>query len=113
MHEMSIARALFDLIDEQAGLQRFERVRRVHLEIGSIGHVDPGAVAFCFDAVARGTVAEGAVLEIDEVPGAAHCVDCAQTVTIAQRGVPCPVCGGAQLLVIGGDELRLKALEVT
>ena len=32
---------------------------------------------------------------------------------IAARGAPCPTCGGDKLLVVGGDEMRLKEMEVT
>jgi hydrogenase nickel incorporation protein HypA/HybF len=33
-------------------------------------------------------------------------------VEIAARGAPCPRCDGAKLLVQGGDEMRLKEMEV-
>jgi hydrogenase nickel incorporation protein HypA/HybF len=33
-------------------------------------------------------------------------------VAISARGAPCPRCGGVKLLVQGGDEMRLKEMEV-
>ena len=44
--------------------------------------------------------------------GTAYCLDCETSVAIAARGAPCPRCGGAKLLVQGGDEMRLKEMEV-
>lgn len=112
MHEKAFAQALVDLIVEQAAVERFATVRRLVLEIGTMGHVEPHALVFCFEAVAHGTVAEGATLEIEDVPGQALCVGCETAVTIVKRGNACPVCGGLDLLVQGGDALRLKEMEV-
>ncbi len=109
---MAIARSLVDMIREQAEAHRFTQVTRVVLEIGVLGHVEPHAVRFCFDAVARGTVAEGAAVEVLELPARATCFDCGATVEITRRGDPCPACGGAKLLVQAGEELRLKQLAV-
>ncbi|MBI1209158.1 MAG: hydrogenase maturation nickel metallochaperone HypA [Azospirillum sp.] len=112
MHELSLAQGIIDVIREQAATQSFARVRRVRLQIGALSHVEPESIAFCFDAACRDTVAEGARLEIERPPGQAYCLACAATVTIAARPDPCPRCGGHQLMVVGGDELRVLELEV-
>ena len=70
------------------------------------------ALRFAVDAAARGGVAEGATLEIREPAGTAYCLDCETSVTIAARGASCPRCDGVRLLVQGGDEMRLKEMEV-
>lgn len=112
MHEMSLTESLLRLIEEQAAAQHFARVTAVRLEIGCLSHADPEAMAFCFDAAARGTLAEGARLEILRTPGRAWCMACAKPMPIAERFDPCPECGGHQLQVTGGDALRLRELEV-
>lgn len=112
MHELALANGLVDAIREAAASRGFARVRRVGLEIGALSHVEPEAIAFCFDVVTRGTLAEGAELAIARPPGRALCVDCASEVEIAVRGEPCPRCAGHRLLVRGGEELRLVELEV-
>ncbi|WP_457665126.1 hydrogenase maturation nickel metallochaperone HypA/HybF, partial [Thiolapillus sp.] len=70
------------------------------------------AMRFCFDAVMKGTLADGARLEIIELPGQAWCLQCARQVTVSQRFDACPECGGYQLQVTGGEELRIRELEV-
>ena len=70
------------------------------------------ALEFAFDVVMRGSAAEGAVLEIIDLPGRALCYDCGETVEIADRLDPCPLCGGGRLLPQGGDEMRIKDMEV-
>ena len=112
MHEMSLTESLVDLIETEREKQGFSRVRTVRVAIGALGHVDPDAVCFCFDAVARGTVVEGARLDIRTVPGQAWCLDCAKMVCLADRMAACPECGAYRLQVTGGDDLRLDELEV-
>jgi len=84
----------------------------VCLEIGALSHAEPEAMRFAFAACTPGTLAEGATLVIHRPPGTAWCMDCCDTVEIAQRFDPCPTCGGHKLQVTGGDELRVKELEV-
>ena len=67
---------------------------------------------FCFDAVTRDTVADGAKLEIIRIPGTAWCMACSKAVPLSARYDPCPECGGHQLQMTAGDELRVKELEV-
>jgi hydrogenase nickel incorporation protein HypA/HybF len=60
----------------------------------------------------RGTVVEGARLDIRTALGRAWCLDCAKTVCVADRLAACPECGEHRLQVTGGDDLRLDELEV-
>lgn len=112
MHEMSLTESLVELIENEREKQGFSRVRSVQVTLGALGHVDPDAVRFCFDAVARGTIVEGARLDIRTVPGQAWCLDCAKTISIADRMAACPECGQHRLQVTGGNDLRLDELEV-
>ncbi len=113
MHEMALSRGLVDLIVERAAAEQVTQVTRVFLEIGALSHVAPEAITFCFDVVSRGTVAEGAKLEIARPPGRAWCAGCAREITIAARDEPCPECGGHGWMVTGGEELRVTELEVS
>ncbi len=108
MHEMSIAESVRGIVEETAAREGFARVMEVRLEIGRLAAVEPEALRFCFDAVMRGGIAEGAVLAIDETPGTAWCFGCSDSVPVAMRGEPCPRCGGGQLQVTGGTGMRVK-----
>ncbi len=82
------------------------------MKIGALSHVEPAVLLFCFDAVARGTVAEGARLDVEEAPGEGWCSRCGALVAIAQRYDLCPACGLSHVEMTAGDELRLTELEV-
>ena len=66
MHELGITRNIVAIVGD-AALGR--RVVRITLEIGARAGVQPAAIAFCFDVVARGTAVEGAVLDIVALAG--------------------------------------------
>ena len=112
MHEMSLAMGVLQIVEEAARAQRFRRVRSVLLEIGELSMVEVEAMRFCFDAVSRGTLAEGAVLNVVEVAGQGLCFNCNMTVPLAALYDPCPACGGHPVQATGGTEMRMKELEV-
>lgn len=112
MHEMALAEGVLNVIEDSARTQGFTRVKTVRLEIGRLAAVEPEALRFSFDVVKRGTIAEGAVIEIVDVPGRAWCMKCGDTVAIDERGAACPACGSYQLQVSGGEDMRVSELEV-
>lgn len=112
MHEMSLAEGIRGIVEDQAKQRGFGRVTRMRVEIGRFAGVEKEALAFAFDVVMRGSPAEGAALEMIDLPGRALCFDCAHEVEIADRLDPCPDCGGGKLLPQGGDEMRIKDMEV-
>jgi hydrogenase nickel incorporation protein HypA/HybF len=93
MHEVSLIESVVALVEDEQRKQDFSRVRLIRLRVGALGHAEPDALRFCFDAVTRGTIADGARLEIEMVPGEGKCFDCGRVVQT-------------------GDELRLAELEV-
>ena len=112
MHEMSLAEGVLQIIEDSAKTQNFSRVKTVWLEIGQLAAVEAGAMRFCFEAVVRDSIAQDAKLEIIETPGQAWCLQCAETVQVQALYDVCPKCGGHQLQVTGGNEMRVKELDV-
>ena len=108
MHERSIAESVLGIVRDTARGGGLARVSAVRLEIGALAAVEPAALRFCFDSVTRGSLAEGAELVIDALPGLAWCFGCGEAVALAARGDPCPRCGGSRLQVTGGTEMRVK-----
>jgi len=112
MHEMALAESMVEIVEATARRSGATRVTEVRLELGALSHVERDALAFCFDAVTRGGLADGAKLAIVATPGAAWCMPCGESVAIDRRGEPCPRCGGYQLHVTAGDEMRLKDIVI-
>ncbi len=112
MHEASLAGGVLQLVEDTARRENFTQLRELRLEAGQLSGVDLRALRFALDSLAPGTLLEGARIEIDEPPGQAWCMACSQTVAIAQRGDPCPLCDGYQLQPTGGMELRVVDMTV-
>ena len=112
MHEMSLCEGVLQLIEQHARTDGFEKVNIVRLEIGELAGVEIEAMRFSFDAVMRETIADRARLEIIELEGTAWCLPCERNVRVRRRFGECPECGGYQLQITGGDEMRIKELEV-
>ena len=113
MHELSLCEGILRIIEDQAAVRDYRRVKTVWLEVGALAAVEVEALRFGFDVVMKESIAADARLEIIEVPGRAWCLQCMKTIEIAARYDACPECGGHQLQVNGGEELRIKELEVT
>jgi len=112
MHEMSLAEGIRGIVEEAARAHSGRRVDAVVLEIGELAAVEVEALSFCLEVVLRGTVAEGARIEIEAIPGAGWCMQCAATVPLAALYDACPHCGSYQVQATAGTEMRVKALEL-
>jgi hydrogenase nickel incorporation protein HypA/HybF len=112
MHELSLAESALQIVEEAARTQHFTGVRVVWLEVGSLAGVEPDALRFCFEAVADGTVAQGAQLEIVAAPGSGACADCGSVHPVSGLLDACPACGGYAVRVTGGTGMRVKELDV-
>ncbi len=112
MHELSLCEGIRSIIAEQARVHGFTCVTVLRVEIGRFAGVEKAALAFAFDEAMRGSEAEGARLEVIDLPGHALCYGCDRLVDIEERFSVCPLCGSAKLMPQGGDEMRIKDMEV-
>jgi hydrogenase nickel incorporation protein HypA/HybF len=112
MHELSLCESMMRIVRSEAEANRCRKVKTVRVELGAFCGVAPEALDFCFKVISRGTIADGARLELVHLPGQAWCMHCGETVTIRDRFESCPQCGSYELQHSGGDELRIKELEV-
>lgn len=108
MHELALTETVVQMVRERLG---DERVVRVRLEVGRRMAVVPDALRFCFDVCSRGTSLDGARLEIDEVAARGRCRACGDEGELPDA-LPLCACGSADVEVAGGDELRIKEVEV-
>ncbi len=85
-----------------------KRVNLVHVVIGELLMLNPEQLKFCFDVITKGTIAEGAKLEIE----------------VAKPKIKCPLCGrefdevigicecGGIVSIEGGKDMILKRVEM-
>jgi hydrogenase nickel incorporation protein HypA/HybF len=108
VHELAITQTIVDTVCERAGGRP---VLSVKVEVGALTAVVPAAMQFCFELIVEGTVAEGALLDIDMRPGATHCRACGADTEINDPIVLCR-CGSADVDVVAGRELQIVSMKV-
>ena len=114
MHELGIMASALDAVHRRAAREGAARVERIVLRIGALAGVDVGALRFAYEALAPGSVAEGAALDIEEVPARAWCRRCDAEFG-AGRGLifQCPFCQEYSGEIRAGRELGIARLEFT
>ncbi|MBD3612912.1 MAG: hydrogenase maturation nickel metallochaperone HypA [Hydrogenovibrio crunogenus] len=112
MHEMSICEGILLTLEEQSSVQSFKKVKKVWLDIGAFSGVEKQALLFGWEVVTKNTLAHDSELIINDIAGQAWCLGCSTTVDIVNRYDDCPLCGSHMLQVTGGEELKIKELEV-
>jgi hydrogenase nickel incorporation protein HypA/HybF len=107
MHEVSIMTEALRMAVDAAKSAGATRVLKLRLRIGSLSGVVPEAMRFAFDVVCRGTMAQGATLEIEAVPAACWCATCRAEFECADFFNECPRCHD-----VGGELRRGRELEI-
>ena len=112
MHEVGIMASTLDAIRQQAALHGAERVSRIVLRIGALSGVEPEALRFAYEALTPGTLAAGAVLDIELIAARAHCATCAADFDGGDTPLlRCPRCGNYSGDLRAGRELAIARLE--
>jgi hydrogenase nickel incorporation protein HypA/HybF len=109
MHELAIAESIVAIAERHAAGRR---VTRVEVAVGHLRQVVPAALEFAFELVAQGTVLEGAELALEEVPAAGRCRTCEKESRLDGFPFTCRTCGGWDVEVTAGEELRVETLDL-
>jgi hydrogenase nickel incorporation protein HypA/HybF len=109
VHELSIASAIVATAERHAD---GKRVTTVHVRVGRLRQVVPDSLQFCFGMVARESVCEGAVLELEIIPAVLRCTACANEWEIEEPPFWCPSCAGGDVTPVRGEELEVESIEI-
>ena len=109
MHELSVAKALFELVRSHAPQGACVRVVRVR--VGPMQAIVPEALRYAWQAATNQTVLDGADLVVEYLPWRLSCVVCDRQWDSDEPYAPC-TCGHHQPALSGSDELTLVAIDV-
>lgn len=113
MHEVSIMTEALRMAVDAAQSAGACRVLKLRLRIGSLSGVVPESLRFAFDIVCRGTIAEGANLEIEVVPAACWCMTCQAEFECADFYNECPRCHSVSDELRRGREMEIGDVEMS
>jgi hydrogenase nickel incorporation protein HypA/HybF len=111
MHEFSIAQALAEQLQQIVEENNLSRVAALNIRIGRLQAVVPDALLFALEVVLKDTVAEGATVNIEEVPCRIRCASCGGEFEVDEWSLYCPECEDGRVEVIAGKELVFDSLE--
>ncbi len=112
MHELALARDLLAAIERK--LDRGDaRVVRVRVSVGAAAGVVPESLRFAFRAVCECTRVDGADLSIATIAARSRCADCGIVFEFDGLIGRCPGCGRLGGEFLSGDDVILRAIEVT
>ncbi len=114
MHEFSLCESLVRaILHELAGLGASPpRLVKAVVSADRMQYLVPDNLTRAFEILTRGTVAEGAVLELRIVPLIGRCTDCGAAGDVADPPGPCPSCGSHRVEVRSTGGVTLESLEV-
>ena len=111
MHELGVANEILEIALSEADRHAARKVTSIRLRVGVLRAIEPENLSFLFEHLARGTLAEGADLSIQDEPVRVECAACG--VSEARSLVwECPRCREPRIALTGGDSLEVLFLDI-
>ena len=111
MHEMSVAHGLLSILQAQAEAHGIARISRVRVKVGRLRGIDARQLRLAFEALAEGSLADGAALDVEEVAAQARCRACDAVWQAVDFRFDCPKCAAADAEILGGRELFIESFD--
>lgn len=112
MHELSVTENIINICSEEAIKNKVLKVKNIKILVGGLTGLIPESIQYYFDIASKGTKVEGAKLNIIKVPLKIFCNGCKNTSVVNIGVFTCPVCGGSDIKLIGGNEFLIESMEV-
>jgi hydrogenase nickel incorporation protein HypA/HybF len=112
MHELSVCLSLLDQVQSIARDHGATRVERILLRVGPLSGIEGELLRNAYPLAAAGTLAEGAVLDIESTAIRVHCTMCGAESEAAPNRLLCAACGSHHTRLVSGDELLLAQVEL-
>jgi Zn finger protein HypA/HybF involved in hydrogenase expression len=109
MHELSVAEALYDLVQRVKPVDA--KLLGVKVKAGPMRAIDPEQMQTAWQVLLETRQLPPVTLHLTLLPWTLVCLDCDRSWTDEQIESTC-TCGSRQCRPVGGDELQLVAIEV-
>ena len=111
MHEMAITQSVLNIVLDAAKQAGAEKITAIRIKMGEYSDVVPVVMKEYFAVAAKGTAAEGAVLELERLPVTMRCRGCHWQGVVDKRRIRCGECGGTDLQLLTGREFYVESIE--
>ena len=112
MHEMAIAQSIIEIVNDTLADDERNKLKEIAIDIGELAAVVPDSLQFCYETIVHETEYQNAVLNINVIPLKIKCNNCNIESKIEKYAFICPKCESTNIIVISGEELNIRYLEV-
>jgi hydrogenase nickel incorporation protein HypA/HybF len=121
MHEFSFAYNIFKVAEATAIKYNAKKISEVYLEIGELTLIVPDLLRQSFKMATHGSIAEGAELIIEIIPGKIKCRDCSEisTVSLSEETYltglqlfQCQHCKSKNTEIVEGKKANVKNIKI-
>lgn len=112
MHELGIAQQMMSIAFDYAAQHHARKITAFYIEISAAMDESEDALRFHLENLARGTLAEGAAINITRVPAHVVCLDCGNEFELNADNVNCPRCASTRVRAHSHDEFKLTSIEI-
>lgn len=112
MHEFSLMTGVLDAALESAREHNASKIVEIRLIVGEMAEVLDDAMSFALEALAPGTLAEGAALTMTKVRPKSKCLACDTEFEHDRLHFSCPQCDSLATELLAGRELYIESIEI-
>jgi hydrogenase nickel incorporation protein HypA/HybF len=112
VHELSLAQAIWRQVTREMESHPRCRLAALNVAVGTFSGADPESLEFAVRLMAEGSAWPTAEVRIRTEPVALKCRACGRNYETETLDLACPDCGGFDVEVTGGRDLRLESLEI-
>lgn len=111
MHELAITESVIKIAEDEATKNSLGSVTAINIVIGELTNIVDDSIQFYFDLIAKGTMAEGAVLGFKRIPAAVLCDQCEERFEPGdEQDYNCPKCGQFAFNIVAGNEFFIESI---
>ena len=113
MHELGIVFYIIRDVKQVAEEHHVQHVSAVVMDIGEVSTIVPEYLTDCWRwAADKEDMMKGCELKINILPAVTWCDDCKKEYPTVQYGKTCPYCHSDKTLLLRGNEVEIKEIEV-
>ncbi|MFT3890992.1 MAG: hydrogenase maturation nickel metallochaperone HypA [Anaerolineales bacterium] len=112
MHELAVTQSILDISLRHANEAGAKRVIDINLVVGQFSSIVDDSVQFYWDIIAKETIAQGATLHFNRIPGEMTCSACGHIFRPSDETFACPSCSSSQVRITKGEEFRVDSIDV-
>jgi len=112
MHELAVTQGILEISLRHAIESNAVRITDINLVVGQFSSIVDDSVQFYWDIIAKDTIAQGAMLHFNRIPGEMTCRSCGHTFRPDDETFACPSCSSMLVKITKGEEFQVESIDV-